>query len=853
MARKERKHRPGTGFSLQRRFLFGLALILLLFCVVSSYLFYLQERKLLEETAYTKSELVMQAVEASRHYVREVLRPKMYEVLGNDTFILEAMSTSYVGRAIMDRFNQSMPFYQYRRAAVDARNPASEANPVERDMIEYFQKTKAQEWHGILRVDGQAHFMRFKPVYFAESCMHCHGKPEDAPPRLLSLYGAKRGFGRKPGQLAGVVAVSVPVDIALAQTKEIAWTIFWIGFLCVLFLFAAISFFFDRIVVHNLRDILAIFHEGLSEDHEFDPIPEEDEGDEIRNLNEAAHRMVERLRETRHELEAHMESLEAIVDERTRALQESQKQLREKVAARNRELRTLNAIAELTTQSQRLSDILPVVLEKTLDLIPAQGAALYLLKEEPSRLELTYHKNAPHLITSIPFNPECCELPPEDDELDFGGALSEAACGRMSFYDGENDEQYLSVPLCCRGVVLGVMTFCGVDFEEMTGELHDLLFSIGRQVGIALDSLRNLEALVQSKELLQTVFDGITDVVLFIDKDRRIRMVNKAYLDRKGTDLEKVLGRRCRDLMDPQLCVCTQCSLDRVFETGTPVLEEVTNDLGHIYQVSFYPLVSDRGHVEGVIRYVRDITEHKRIEQRIFQAEKMASLGQLAAGVAHEINNPLGVILCYTDLLRRQLADFPTGLKDVETIEKHAMNCKRIVSDLLKLARGQETARRLVSLNKTVEEVVDVVRGQFRRRRIEIRLELTENLPLVEVDVDKLKQVYLNLLMNAQQAINGRGLIRIQTRYLEKADQAEVVFWDNGRGIPPDILDRIFDPFFSTKATGEGTGLGLSVSYRIIKDHGGDIFAESRFGEWTRFIIRLPVAGSGLQRQKGAA
>jgi two-component system, NtrC family, sensor kinase len=231
------------------------------------------------------------------------------------------------------------------------------------------------------------------------------------------------------------------------------------------------------------------------------------------------------------------------------------------------------------------------------------------------------------------------------------------------------------------------------------------------------------------------------------------------------------------------------------------------------------------------------------VEERIQQTEKLAALGQLAAGVAHELNNPLGVILCYSALLQREIGE--TGetaapMKDVATIEKHALNCQRIVADLLNFARGQETSRQLTAVNATISEIVKIVEHQFRQH-CKIELDLDPHLPDLKLDVDKMKQVYLNLLINARQALDGFGVIRITTRHLKEAGLVQITFWDNGEGIAPEIKSRIFDPFFSTKKTGEGTGLGLSVSYGIVQNHGGDIQVESEFGRWTRFTITLPV------------
>jgi len=828
---------------LQRKFLAGLAVMLIGFCVVGAYLLYIQQRKLLEETAYAKSQIVLASVEASRDYVKEILRPKMYDVLGEDAFVLEGMSSTFVGREVMERFKRTLPEYSYRRVTVGARNPAGEANPVEARMMDFFREhPDIREWKGLMDIQHRAHYVRFRPVHYTRSCMHCHGDPREAPPDLIALYGAERGFGHRPGELAGVVAVSVPVDVTLAKSKEVAFTVFWAGVLCTVLLFSAISFFFNRVVVHNLQELLGIFRDGLGvggEDVEADSGRSEDE---IGELNRAALKIVSRLQRARKDLEEHMANLEKIVEERTRALRASEKRLRDQVLARNHELKTLNAIAELTTQARTLTEILPNVLQRSLELITARGAGVYLIDPNARCLRLHYELGASELAASVPFDSSECSWIVDREAKNLNNALSEAACGHMSFFQDAVMGHCLNVPLCCRGSVLGVITFAGIASVDLQPALQELLFSVGRQVGIAIESLQNMERVLESKELLQTVFDGISDIVILFDRNRRIRMVNRAYLDRSGRGLQDVIDRHCREALDHELCPCDQCGIDAVFQGGKPLTEEVANRRGEIFQARFYPIVNEEGDVEGVIRYAREITAEKRVEHRIQQAEKMAALGQLAAGVAHEINNPLGVILCYTDLLRRQLADFPTGLKDLSTIEKHARSCQRIVADLLKFSRGEGTRRQLVPLHRTIEEVVEMVAQQFRRNRIEIQLDLDPVMPLVNVDADKMKQVYLNLLMNARQAVDGSGSIRIETRYLKDEEQAEIVFWDNGRGIPREILGKIFDPFFSTKATGEGTGLGLSVSYGIVRDHGGEIQVSSEPGRWSRFVIRIPLS-----------
>jgi two-component system NtrC family sensor kinase len=838
-----RQQRPVGRSRLQKRFLLGVGLIFLCFCFISALLIYFYEKRLLEEVGYAKSQLVMAAVEANSSYVADVLRPKMYEALGQNAFVLEAMSTSFVTKAVMDRFNNTLPEYHYRRVAQHARNPASEATEFELALMKFFaEHSEQQSRQGIVRVGDRPHFIYSRPVHFTPSCMHCHGKPEDAPRALLDLYGGERGFGHSPGDLAGVMTVSIPVDRALAKAKEKAYSVFGVSFLCLLLLYLMVNFFFSRVVVHSLRDLLDIFRHGLRDDEEVQLLLDAKAKDEISEMTAAAQVLVSHLRDTRRQLEEYAQNLEVMVAERTKALEESRQRLREKVKARSKELQAFTSIAELTTRAANLLDIFPMVLRQTLKFIPAKGAGLYLIRDNPSRLELHCRELVGELPASLPVDGGQGEFDLDDQPTGLSLSVGEAGCEQLSFFARKEEGSGLNVPLCCRGKVLGVMAFTGVDLATITPEMQELLLSIGQQVGITIESLQNTQRLLQSKELLQSVFDGITDVMVLLDRDLRIKMVNKAYLKRYGVTMEEVVDQPCGEHHAGRVCPFSCCNVEKVIRSMT---EEVTGSDGDIFLVHYYPILDDRGEVENIIRYARDVTAQKRVEQKIQQTERMVAMGQLAAGVAHEINNPLGVILCYADLLKRQLEDSPEGLQDLAVIEKHAMSCQRIVSDLLKFARWKETERQLTPLNRTLEEVVQMVSHQFRQHHVEIELHLAEDVPPLSIDVDKMKQVYLNLFMNARQAIKDGGKIRVSSRYLEQERQVQIVFWDNGSGISPQIRERIFDPFFSTKKTGEGTGLGLSVSYGIVRDHGGEIQVDSEPGRWSQFTIVLPLENRG--------
>ncbi len=839
-------HHPKRGgrrrSGLQVQFQIALGTIFLLFCGLTAWLIYAHEKNHIEQEALNKSRIVLAAVESTQAYVQGILRPKMYEVVGRDAFIMEAMSTSFVSRAVMDKFHESMPMYRYRRVALKARNPVSAPTPVEREMIEYFQKHPLEKhWQGIREIGGTSGFLDAQPVFMTASCLNCHGRPEDAPPSLIRMYGDKRGFGYRENQLAGITVVSIPVQDALAKIRGKAFSVFCATLVMLIFMYVLISFLFNRMVVHSLRDLLGIFRRGLMDDREIALLTEASSKNEIHELSEAARELTAHLQKARRDLVRYAEDLEVRVNNRTRDLESSRARLKEKVAARDLELLTLNRIAELTTRSFRLTDIFPGVLEQTLSLIPARGAAIYLFsgdKNNPA-LAMEYQRNADKLSPTIKAGdrPASGQVPSTLKE-----SIWTAAHGEMSHFACMQNQTCLNVPLVCRERVLGVMTFVGIDLKDRSSEMQSLLMSIGQQIGITIDSLNNFAALLQSKELLQSVFDGIPDMMVLLSPDLDIRMANRAYLKRHSITLEEALNQKCRPLENGCEWPLAGRQLSQAMSTHQPAKEEITTASGEIFMVYYYPILDEADKIWGILRYARDITLEKQVENRIQQTEKMAALGQLAAGVAHEINNPMGIILCYTDLLKRQIKGDEQAVQDIEIVEKQAGNCRRIVSDLLNFSRRRKTRSQPANINTALSEVIEMLRHQFQKSGTEIETELDQNLPVLSMDVDKMKQVFLNLLMNANQAIvEPPGQVRVCTRFDKNRSVIEIAIRDNGSGIAPEIIGKIFDPFFSTKQTGEGTGLGLSVSYGIIKDHGGELTVETEIGEYTEFNIQLPA------------
>jgi two-component system NtrC family sensor kinase len=229
-----------------------------------------------------------------------------------------------------------------------------------------------------------------------------------------------------------------------------------------------------------------------------------------------------------------------------------------------------------------------------------------------------------------------------------------------------------------------------------------------------------------------------------------------------------------------------------------------------------------------------------RTQQQLLHKERLASMGQLAAGVAHEINNPLGTILLLADTMYKEAAGDDIRRGDLRMIIDETTRCKRIVADLLNFARQQEVLAQDVDVHALLNQVLELACRQPGLERVEIVRHFSPELPIVQADPVQLKQVFVNLLDNAAEALAGSGSITLTTRLLD-AHQVEIQISDTGCGIPQEDLGKLFTPFFTTKPPGKGTGLGLSIVYGIIKMHRGQIYVRSKAGQGTTFTVILPV------------
>lgn len=376
---------------------------------------------------------------------------------------------------------------------------------------------------------------------------------------------------------------------------------------------------------------------------------------------------------------------------------------------------------------------------------------------------------------------------------------------------------------------------CPVFRENAGDEIQDLAETFGI---MAMTLKRQIGALGQQQQLMRTILDATPDLVCLLDAEGRYLAVNRAFAEFLDKSADAIIGHSESEIFPPQQAPqhTPHWAPERlahtraILESGQGAQAEVSVPTPQgrrwFHEVNV-PVRDGAGKVLGVLKTARDVTEVKRIEEKLLQSQKMESLGKLAGGVAHEINTPLGIILGYAQLLQDDVPEGGQVAEDLLIIERQAKVCRKIVADLLGFSRQHESSMGEMDVNASVREVASLVRHTFGLEKVAIELDLEENLPAITGDHEKLGQVWMNLLNNARDAMPGGGTVRVSSRLRGQDGVLAVSVADSGTGISPEHLGKVFDPFFSTKGVGEGTGLGLSVSFGIVQNHGGTIEAVS--------------------------
>lgn len=363
------------------------------------------------------------------------------------------------------------------------------------------------------------------------------------------------------------------------------------------------------------------------------------------------------------------------------------------------------------------------------------------------------------------------------------------------------------------------------------------------------------DALRKSRKEWERTFDAFDDTITILDLDRKIVRTNDGIKDVFNKAPKELIGRPCHELFGIADGPCPGCPLEAsVIDKDSYTAEITPLDSRKILRISIFPLLDEEETLIGAVHITRDVTEHKALGNQLRQAQKMESIGTLAGGIAHDFNNILSIIMGFTSLAIADSKELPALQEDLQEVYQATLRATELVRQILTFSRHSETDLKPLKIRLVINEALKLLRSVLPTT-IDMKIELARGLPAVLADPTQIHQVIMNLCTNASHAMETTGgVLKITLNLVEMTRSTikqfhnlvpgpylELVVSDTGCGIPPECLDSIFDPYFTTKDLGEGTGLGLSVVHGIVKQYGGEIMVRSELGKGTRFCLYFPT------------
>lgn len=397
------------------------------------------------------------------------------------------------------------------------------------------------------------------------------------------------------------------------------------------------------------------------------------------------------------------------------------------------------------------------------------------------------------------------------------------------------------VPLQVRSQVIGVLVI-GNDQAACYDE-SELTFieQLADQLAICIENARLYEEVSKGKQEWEATFQAVPDPIYLIDKQFEVLRHNLRDIEEQqyGT------GLKCYQLLWHRDTPCEVCSLNEVYRSGRGVYRQIQHE-GTVLDIFYYPMKEPDGEVYAVILHVKDVTEKVKMEVQLVHSAKLVAIGEMAAGVAHELNSPMTVIIGTAQMMQRDLESADPKNEWLDDIIGCGMRCKKIVQNLLSFSRQGQFSLVETNVNEQVDKVLSLIHYQINRNNINIVKQLGSHIPNVMANGHQLQQVLINLLLNARDALeekDGDKCITITTAVKREGERQWVAIevTDNGCGIAQETINKIFNPFYTTKEASKGTGLGLSVSLGIAQTHGGTLEVQSQPGEGSTFSFVLPI------------
>lgn len=491
-----------------------------------------------------------------------------------------------------------------------------------------------------------------------------------------------------------------------------------------------------------------------------------------------------------------------------------------------------------------------IILERIVATIGISKASVLLLDDTRTHLVAVAHKGLPEdEVENAHFNlsESVCKdailkaKPLFIQNIDHYPGLKERSRGRY------RSNSFISVPILKSSrresqEVLGVINVADKSSGEpfYSGDMK-LIVALTSLAAMSIQNATYFEEVSRTKEEWESTFDAITDSVAILDDCYKLVKVNKAYRNSGSWDDSDLIGKTCYEVFYQQKKPCADCPAADTLAGGKPAYAE--RKVGNrILRQWTYPMFDDDGKSSSVVMYTRDVTNLKKLKERLIQSERMASIGQIAAGVAHEIRNPLGSIVTAVEVLSSEGGtDEENAFTLTEVLKVEAQRLNEIISEFLLYAAPQQPVLKENHLNRVLKEVIRMAVNEAKKNDISIVMDLDDRIPSTHFDAGKIKQVIWNLVINGVQAMPSGGTLTITSHRRQNGIEFRVR--DQGKGIGPEDMSRIFDPFFTTKSS--GTGLGLSIVNRIVEDHHGRIEIESEEGRGAEFIVQLSPAREG--------